>query len=499
MTQTNQLPMEHNLAGKKQAPKDLGSVLVLGLGKSGRAAASYCADLLGTRVRSLAIAAGRRSDDAESFAQRMRQAGAVVEFDHEQIEGSYDLCIVSPGISQNADFYASAKAASKEIVSEVEFAWRESAAGSVWVAVTGTNGKTTTTSLIAHLLKVAGRNAAAVGNIGDCCIDAVASGAVDTYVAEVSSYQLASTVDFAPQVALILNITPDHLSWHGSFEAYRQAKCKVLQNLGKVPGAMAVLDATDQEARALVRQLKAAGRDERGFGYVPVGTAAGLDQSMIDRCGSSNAAFLDEGTLRVDLGKTRFDLCSFDQMSLKGTHNASNALCAAAAALCLGVDEALVTQGLLSFQPLEHRIEPCGSVAGIRCFNDSKATNVDATLKALSAFEPGKLVLLLGGCDKGTDLTPLVEEASKVARAVVCFGDAGPRFAQAFQSGQDAIPVISAGKLAQALKAALEVAVPGDAVALSPACASFDEFNSFEHRGQEFKSYVARLAALRGC
>lgn len=498
MTQTNQLPMEYNLAEKKQAPKDLGSVLVLGLGKSGRAAASYCANLLGTRVCSLAIAAGKYSADAQDFAQSMRAAGAVVEFDHERIEGSYDLCIASPGISERSDFYQSAKRASRKIVSEVEFAWRESDADSTWVAVTGTNGKTTTTSLIAHLLQTAGRRAAAVGNIGDCCIDAVASGAVDTYVAEVSSYQLASTVDFAPQVALILNVTPDHLSWHGSFEAYRQAKEKVLANLDKVSGSFAILDATDEEARKLVRQLKVIPDQERGFGYVPVGTADGLNQSMIDRCGSANAAFLDDDVIRVDLMGQRFSLCAFDRMNLKGTHNASNALCAAAAALCLGVDPRSVEKGLLSFQPLEHRIEPCGSVAGVACFNDSKATNVDATLKALSAFQPGRLVLLLGGCDKGTDLTPLVQEASKVARAVVCFGDAGPRFAQAFESGQDLIPVIRAGKLAEALEAALEVAHPGDSVALSPACASFDEFNSFEHRGQEFKSYVADLAAARG-
>ncbi|MDO4503179.1 MAG: UDP-N-acetylmuramoyl-L-alanine--D-glutamate ligase [Coriobacteriia bacterium] len=499
MTETKQMPIEDLIEGTKQAPKDLGSVLVLGLGKSGKAVATYCADLLGTRVRSLSIAAGKYSESAEPFAQQMRKAGARVEFDHEQIEGTYDLCVVSPGISEFSDFYQSAKAASREIVSEVEFAWRESAADSTWVAVTGTNGKTTTTSLVAHLLKGAGMNAAAVGNIGDCCIDAVASGAVQTYVAEVSSYQLASTVDFAPQVALILNVTPDHLAWHRSFEAYKDAKLKVLSNLASVPGSYAVLDATDDEVRAVVRQLKSQDPAERGFGYVPVGTAAGLGESMIDRCGSANAAFLDNGVLRVDVDGRVHELCDFGRMAIKGTHNASNALCAAAAALCLGVGEDQVVSGLLSFQPLEHRIEPCGSVNGVACFNDSKATNVDATLKALSAFEPGKLVLLLGGCDKGTDLTPLVQEASKVVRAVVCFGDAGPRFADAFEEGQDLVPVIRAGKLAQALDAALEVAVPGDAVALSPACASFDEFNSFEHRGDEFKSYVAERAAARGC
>ena len=413
------------IANRKHAPHHLGRVLVLGLGKSGRAAVAYLLPLLDGRVEALAVAAGARSAASEEFAAEARAAGALVAFGDEAVGvlaaeagGSFDLCIASPGISQFSAFYEAAAAVSAEVISEVEFAWRESAADSRWVAVTGTNGKTTACALAAHVLAGAGLAAAAVGNIGDPCIEAVAAGRTDVYVAEVSSYQLASTARFAPNVAVLLNITPDHLHWHRSFEAYRDAKLKLLANLPGVPGAVAVLDATNDVVRAEVRRLRALDAGERGFSYVPLGTAAGLTGDMRAACGSDNAAFLDaDGTLRVALKGAEHAAARVEELQIKGEHNASNALAVAAAALALGVHESDVAEGLRTFAPLEHRIEPCGSVAGVRCYNDSKATNVDATLKALAAFPEARPVVLLGGDDKGTDLAPLVEAAHAHAGA----------------------------------------------------------------------------------
>lgn len=483
------------LPGRKAAPACLGRVLVLGLGKSGRACADYLRPLIGTRVTALAVAAGARNDDALAWADAARADGARVEFEHEAIEGPYDLCIASPGISERSDFYRSAACASAEVVSEVEFAWRESRSASRWVAVTGTNGKTTTTAMTAHLLRAAGLAARAVGNIGDTCIEAVAADDADVYVAETSSYQLASTRDFAPDVAVVLNITPDHLAWHGSLEAYAAAKWKVLANLA--PGSVAVLDATDDAVRERVRALRALAPDERGFSYVPLGTSRGLSFDMREACGSENAAFrAPDATLVVALGGAEHRLCGADDLQVRGVHNQANALAAAAAALALGASDAAVAAGLASFAPLEHRIEPCGSVAGVECYNDSKATNVDATLVALAAFTPRRPLVLLGGRDKGTDLAPLVAACVRHAQVVVCFGEARERFLAAFEGA--ALPVLEARSMADALDVALGAAAPGDVVLLSPACASFDEFSCFEERGDAFKALVAARAQEEG-
>lgn len=499
------------IPGRKLAPARLGRVLVLGLGKSGRAAADYLLPLLGGRVELVAIAAGVRTEASEAFAASARERGAAVEFGDgapaslaKAAGGRFDLCIASPGISQFSPFYESAAAASDEVASEVEFAWRESAVDSRWVAVTGTNGKTTTSALAAHVLRAGGLRAEAVGNIGDVCLEAVGADAADVYVAEVSSYQLASTSRFAPDAAVLLNITPDHLSWHKSFEAYRAAKLKVLQNLGTT-GGTAVLNAADDEVRTVVRGLRAMAPAERGFSYVPLGTAAGISGDMRAACGSDNAAFLgDDGQLRVALGGGEHALMRAADLQIKGEHNVANALAAAAAALSLGESPDDVARGLATFAPLEHRIEPCGSVAGVACFNDSKATNVDAVLAALTAFPNVRPVVLLGGDDKGTDLAPLVAACQASAKAVVCFGAAGSRFVSAFGGvsstdvDQGDLLVLSANHLEDALDAALSVARAGDAVLLSPACASFDEFTSYEERGRAFKRLVAERAAARG-
>ena len=563
------------LAGKKMAPENLGSVLVLGLGKSGKAVAQYCAKLLGTRVEKLFIAAGAYNEGSKAFVESLAGEGVRYAFGDDALDGleeTFDVCIPSPGIPFWEKLYQEGQQKSRELISEVEFAWRESAADSTWIAITGTNGKTTTTACCAHLLKEAGFAANAVGNIGDVCLDAVAAGDTQFYVAEVSSYQLASTKKFAPDVAVILNITPDHIHWHQTLEAYADAKFKVLENLGStrsVPGStqsleqsyfasaaqidatseepcaaspaeglrstqksleprslndfcltshhpssdeaapmhpVAILNAVDDTVRAKVRELKAMSSEERGFDYIPLGTKAGLGGDMRAACGADNAAFLDEeGMLRVAYqGKDHRILPAAD-LKIKGLHNVENALAAASCAVAVGAPDDAIARGLSSFAALPHRIEPVGEVDGVACYNDSKATNVDATLVALRAFPEQGLVVLLGGDDKGTDLADLVKCAAQHARAVVCFGEAGPRFLQAFEEARSALPtdfgILSAAHMEDALDVALAAAHPGEVVLLSPACASFDEFKSFEHRGDVFRELVAERAkrgALNG-
>ncbi len=461
------------LDGFKQAPATLGRVLILGLGKSGKAAAEYCLDRLGDRVESVAVAAGAPSADAEAWADGARARGAVVIFDHEVIEGAYDLCIASPGISEFSDFYRSAAVAAAEVISEVEFAWRESRANARWVAITGTNGKTTTTALTCHLLRAGGMSASAVGNIGETC----------------------STRDFAPDVAVVLNITPDHLAWHRTHENYAAAKWKVLAQASAA--TTAVLNAGDDAVRARIRALRAEGAP---CAIVPIGTAAGVGGDMRAACGSASAAFRGAGgMLTVVLDGREYPLITVDDLQIKGAHNQVNALAGAAAALALGAQATAVAEGLLTFAPLEHRIEPAGTVAGVACYNDSKATNVDATLVALTAFEPQRPIVLLGGRDKGTDLAPLVAACRAHARAVICFGEARERFAAAFAAAvAEGLVVAEAAGMEAALDEALGLAAPGDVVVLSPACASFDEFSCFEERGATFKALVADRARKAG-
>ncbi len=479
------------IQGRKLAPAHLGDVLILGLGKSGRAVAEYCCGLIGTRIRSLTIAAGDHNEKAIDFAESCRQSGAHVVFDTFTFDTEFDTCIASPGISQFSRFYENAAHVSKEIMSEVEFAWRESSQDSSWIAITGTNGKTTTTTLVHHILQTAGLKASAVGNIGNTCIGQVAQDDTDIYVVEVSSFQLASMIDFAPNAAVLLNITPDHIYWHMTLDAYIEAKKNVYARLNHTGGTL-VIDAVNDTTRACVRELKA--DTNRGFSYIPLGTKDGLHSSMRDACGSDNAAFIDNGVLCVTFNNETVHLVNVDELQIKGEHNASNALAAASAALAMHIDPDVIRKALLSFTPLEHRLEPCGTVHGISCFNDSKATNVDATLKALESFPYTKPIFLLGGHDKGTDLTELVASASRHCRAVVCFGAAGQRFMDAFDASE--LEHAQANHMEDALDMALELANPGEVVVLSPACASFDEFDSFEHRGLVFKHLVEFRAAV---
>ena len=447
-------------------------VLILGLGLSGVVAARQAL----AQGDTVTIYAGASSDATCGAAREFEQQGVPVLFDAEDVRGSYELCVACPGIPATGAFYQSALAASDELISEPEFAWRLSPQG--WLAVTGTNGKTTTTTLIAHLLRACGTPAALCGNTQATTVtDAVLHRAPgQAIVAELSSYQLASTRRFSPRVAVLLNITSDHLSWHGSQQAYAAAKLRLLANLG--PGSCAVICADVPGREELEAQLLSAGARV---------VVVGLPRAR-------GCAYADEqGTLRyVDSTGTAYALCGAGELRIKGSHNVENALAAAAAAIDFGCEPCALGRALTSFAPLQHRIEPCGQAGGVAFYDDSKATNVDATLKALTAFAGQPVVLLVGGRDKGTDLSQLVAACRATCRAVVCYGEGGPRFAAAFAGS--GVMCVRAGKLAEAFQRALELAHPGDAVLLSPACASFDEFTGFAQRGDAFKQLVAQAA-----
>ena len=460
------------------AAQHLGSVCVLGLGKTGLAVADYLQGLVPERVDSVTLYGGRSSQPGEEV-RALERRGVRVVCGTEDVEGSFDLAVVSPGIPEGSAFFAAARSHAAEVIGEPELAWRESPQR--WAAITGTNGKTTTTLLTTTLLQAGGLAAEAVGNVGTVATSCVSERPEGSwFVAELSSFQLATTDRLHPHVACLLNVTPDHLEWHGSMEAYAKAKERVFQNLDE--DDLAVVSCEDEWCRSMVSRLKA-----RGIRVCEV--------RVHDESQGPDAAFVRDGRLMVRLGGVEHTLVLQDSLALKGDHNVQNALAASAMALMVGVPDAACCHGLLTFSPLEHRIEPCGELAGVTYVNDSKATNTDSVEKALTAFVPGSVVVLLGGHDKGVDLGSLAHAVSARCKAAVCYGEAGPRIAQALRD-EDAdmgLIVQETPHMADALAAAHGIAESGDVVLLSPACSSFDEFSSFVQRGEVFKDLVARL------
>ena len=355
------------------------------------------------------------------------------------------------------------------MISEIEFAFEHSTAP--WIAITGTNGKTTTTALTCHLLRAAGINAVAVGNIGPAATAAIENPDAEVFVAEVSSFQLALTDRFHPKVAVLLNITPDHLNWHKTLEYYVADKARIFQNLGGED--VAVVDIDDGGAAPFADQLA-----ERNVSVVRVSLLRHI----------AGGATLTSGVLTLETPGGPVRLVPAEDLAIRGSHNVSNALAAAAAAHAMGASASDLQSGLRSFRPLAHRLEPVGTAGGVEWYDDSKATNPDAVFKALDAFGEQPLVVLLGGRNKGSALAPLAREVAAHARLAILFGEARAEFAAAF----DGLPVraVQAVGLADAIELAAMLSEPGDVVLLSPACASFDEFDSYEHRGDFFRERV---------
>ena len=459
----------------------LGNVLVLGLGRTGEAVADYLRGPASGRVDSVTLYGGASSKAGEK-TRELEEAGVRVVTGTEEVTGAYDLAVASPGIPDTSDFFLSAAACSSEVVSEPELAFRESPER--WVAITGTNGKTTTTSLATHLLREAGLSARSVGNIGTTPTEALSTrGADEWFVAELSSFQLATTRLFHPRAAVLLNVTPDHLEWHHTMEAYAAAKERAFANLDE--GDLAVVSVDDDWCRDVAARLEG-----RGLRVCRL--------SVHDAPESPCAAFLRNSALVVRLDGVERELVPVCDLKIFGLHNAENALAASAVALELGAGEKDVRSALRSFSPIEHRIEPAGTVGGVRYVNDSKATNTDSVEKALTAFDAGTIVVMLGGHDKMTDLSSLAEAVCQRCRVAVCFGEAGERIARALEDARAAsgssLEVLRAPHLREAFDASVAAARPGETVLLSPACSSFDEFSNMAERGRLFKSLVAGLA-----
>ena len=426
-------------------------VVVVGMGLSGVGAVRLLRQK-GARVRAVDE---KVKDEIE---------GVTVEPQTEAAFRDAELVVISPGVPADLDLLAPLRARGVPVIGELELAapFLEGQA----IGITGTNGKTTTTALTGHILRESGIACQVGGNIGTAPAEMVETSRPGQWnVLELSSFQLETIETFRAQIAACLNITQNHLDRHHTFENYANAKARLFETQG--PDDLAVLNADDPVTVAFAQRTKAKTVWFSGTHQV-------------------SGAWLDGEVIRTQSG----ELLNVHELRLRGRHNYENVMAAALMAERAGARLKQIASAVATFAPVEHRLEFVRDINGVAYYNDSKATSVDATLKAIDAF-PGGLWIILGGKDKDSDFTVLREPLRAKARAALLIGAAASKIER--QLG-DAVPIVSCGTLAAAIDKASRSAAPGDTVLLAPACASFDQFDNFEHRGRVFKDLVNALA-----
>ncbi len=451
------------------------NALVVGLGRSGRAAARFL------------LARGDRvtATDALPVEKLDREVAALGAAGVRLVCGGHDardfaaaeLIVLSPGVPFTLPELEPARARGVPIVSELDLVAERVSARTV--LITGSNGKTTTTALVAEMLKAAGQDAVACGNYGLPLVDA-AQGDAGTrwYAVEISSFQLETTNAMRAAAAILLNVQADHLDRHGSFAAYRAAKYRVAEDRAK--GAPLVLVADDPELAPLAASARPPVLEVSALGRVAAG------------------GFVEHGELRLALGGREEPLAGAAELPLPGRHNRVNVLAAAVALRAVGFPLEPLRRAALAFAPLPHRLQDVALVRGVRFVDDSKGTNVGAVLEALVAMREtllpsARIFTLLGGRDKDGDFRPLAAALAQQGGIAVTFGEAGPRIAAVLEAVGS--PVAKRGSLEDAVAHAASLAAPGDLVLLSPACASFDAFTGYAARGDAFAAAARSLAA----
>lgn len=442
-------------------------VTILGLGKTGHASALY---LFHRKADVLVSEAAELKGANLAYAEDLKSKGIALESGAHSDEAlkRAEIILTSPGIRPDSEVMKRAFQYGKAVVSDVEIASQESE--KPVVAITGTNGKSTTTALISFILEHNGFKAPACGNFGVPVLSALES-LPDFIVVEVSSYQIHYCDKFAPFIGVWLNLTPDHLDWHGGLDGYIEAKRKLFARQRK--DQFAVLNVDDK----IVAETNA---EARRF---PFSVGGRLPEKV-------DGAFIKGDELCYLLNEQQHTVCKTTELQMIGRHNWENALAAVSVVALLGLDRNQIASALKAFKGLEHRLEYVETIDGVRCYNDSKATNTDSAIKALEAFNE-KIVLIAGGRDKGTDLTEFSECVRARTAAVILLGEAEERFAKAFVEG-GVKNIHSVAGLDEAIE--LGIRLKAGPLVLSPACASYDMFRDFEDRGNVFKELVRKKA-----
>jgi UDP-N-acetylmuramoylalanine--D-glutamate ligase len=378
--------------------------------------------------------------------------------------------IKSPGIADNAQIIMKLRGKGIPVISEIEFAGRYTHA--VKICITGSNGKTTTTNLIWHMLNKAGKKVALTGNVGNSFAMAVADGGYDYYVIELSSFQLDGMFKFRADIAILLNITPDHLDrYDHKLQNYIDSKFRVTQNQTK--SDWLIYWADDPIIKAEL--------SKKEFGMTLLPFSVDNKENM--------TAYVENDELIIDY-QHKTNLMTIHDLALKGRHNIYNSMAAAIAGKVLNIRKDVIRESLADFQGVEHRLEPVITVCGINFINDSKATNVNSVWYALECMETD-IVWIAGGIDKGNDYSELFQLVKKKVRAVVCLGKDNKKIIEAFRDKVHT--VVETASMEEAVRTSYYLAAKGDTVLLSPACASFDLFTNYEDRGRQFKNAVRNL------
>ncbi len=444
-------------------------VLVVGAGKSGKAAAQAMVKL-GAKV---SVQDSKPEDEVdfqlEVFLED-RHIDCYWACEPEDMS-QFDMLILSPGVPPGLPFIEKAKAAGAEIIGELEIAYRVGCGR--YVAITGTNGKTTTTTLVGEIFNEAARKTFVVGNIGVAVISKALSADEDSWlITETSSFQLETIRDFQPEISAILNLTPDHLDRHKTMQNYIDAKARIFENQTK--DQYCVLNYDDEECRKLMENCNAA--------PVPFSRKEELD---------FGAYVKDEKIVVKDADGKVSEICGTEELQIPGAHNLENALAACAIAHFAGIDAAVIAKVLREFRGVEHRIELCNEIDGIRFVNDSKGTNPDAAIRAIEAMKQN-IILIAGGYDKGASFDEFVAAFQGRVKAMVLMGKTATKIKEAAEKAGFTNSVILKDMEA-CVREAYRLAQPGDVVLLSPACASWDMYTSFEQRGEHFKACVREL------
>ncbi len=389
---------------------------------------------------------------------------------NESIILSADEIIKSPGIPEKAPIIVKLHEKGIPVISEIEFAGRYSTG--IKICITGSNGKTTVTNLIYHILKKAGLKVAMTGNVGKSFAMAVAEGSYDYYVIELSSFQLDGMYEFKADIAVLMNITPDHLDRYGyKLQNYVDAKFRITQNQTKSDFLIF------WEGDPIIKAELA----KRHYGMTLLPFSDEVREGM--------TAYIEQNELIIDY-PNKTNLMTIHELALKGRHNTYNSMAAAIAGKVLNIRKDVIRESLADFQGVEHRLEPVITVCGIDFINDSKATNVNSVWYALECME-NEIVWIVGGVDKGNDYSELFKVVSKKVKAIVCLGKDNSKILEAFKD--KVATIVETTSMEEAVRSAYYLAKKGETVLLSPACASFDLFKNYEDRGRQFKEAVRNL------